>query len=343
LYFINFGILLGLLYFGGGIILPFIFSIFLFLLLDPLVELGKKWKLPRKATSAILVALSIVFIGAIVFVSYNSLMKIAERLPTYSEKILHTLVFLQGTAFTLHKSTDIILSGPQTPDTPTVQKVEIVEGRAPPLSSFLLYGMNSVLNLAAMLFFIPLISFFMLSERDYLSRRIREIFKEERIFLKSCEEIRAVSRGFFIGNFILATLMTTVFFAVFFYIGLEDRLEFALFAGILNLIPVFGAILGGALPFLQAVLQFDGFGHALVVVLASISIHFVANNLILPKIMGTRVNVNGTAAVIGFLFWGTLWGAMGLFLAIPLMSILRILFLADERFHKYANLIAQHP
>lgn len=299
--------------------------------------------MPRKATAIILVAFSMLFIGAIGFVSYNSLMKITERLPTYSEKIRQFGAGLHGKASAIQKSTEIFLSGPLSPDSPKVQKVEIVEGRAPPVSSFLLYGMNSVLNLAAMIFFIPLISYFLLSERDYLSRRIREVFKDETVFLKSCEEIRSISRGFFLGNFILATLMSIVFFGVFIYIGLEDALEFALFAGILNLIPVFGAILGGALPFFQALLQFEGFGNALVVVLASVSIHFIANNILLPRLMGTRVNVNGTAAVIGFLFWGTLWGAMGLFLAIPLMSILRILFLTKERFRPYANLIAEHP
>ena len=247
--FLIFSITLICLYFGSQIILPFLFSLFLFLLLDPLVSFMEQHRMPSRVAASLAVLLAIVFMSATAFAFYNSLMRVTDRLPAYSEKFSAITERLHGKARDLQKNTEFIfspslqkrsavnLSGKED----DIQKVQVVENRASSLlSPYVLRGVNSFLSIMSLFFFIPLISFFMLLERDFLRTRLAELFHDRALYETSCAEIRAVSRSFFLGNTIVGSSMTLVFACIFKSLHLEDGLELALFAGFLNLIPVFG-------------------------------------------------------------------------------------------------------
>jgi predicted PurR-regulated permease PerM len=211
------------------------------------------------------------------------------------------------------------------------------------MTPFLLRGVSSVVSLLSWLFFIPLISLFFLLEKRALSERLAKAIGNYDRYERICSEMREMSHGFFLGNFVVWGFMTAAFFGVFVALRLEAPFQLALFAGFLNLVPVFGAILGAILPGAQAFLQFDGLGALMVVALANLVIHFVGNNIVMPKFLGNRVNLNASAAMVGFLFWGAVWGAPGLFLAIPLMASIRICLEASPRWSDFADLLSETP
>ena len=150
-------------------------------------------------------------------------------------------------------------------------------------------------------------------------------------------------RGYFLGNLVVGVVATAGFYVVFSFIGLENRLALSLFAGFLNLVPILGAFIGAVLPAAQALLQFDGFDGIFVILIASTVIHFVVNNVIIPKMVGSRINVNATAATLGLIFWGWLWGGLGLLLAIPLTALIRIFLASLPTSAAWSNLIAESP
>jgi AI-2 transport protein TqsA len=115
----------------------------------------------------------------------------------------------------------------------------------------------------------------------------------------------------------------------------------ALLAGFVNLIPMVGAILGGFFPMLQAFLQFDSVTPAIAIFASSIFLHFFVANFIIPKIVGSRINVNATSATIGLIFWGWLWGPLGLLLAVPLTATIRILLSARKSTEHLGKLIEE--
>ncbi len=339
------GLLILLLYFGAPILLPAILAFFLSLLLDPGVKRLENLRVPRTWAALALVITATLLFSAIGYAFYHSLTQVMDRVPRYSEKISVISHRLHRKAMSIQESTDLILAGgaPSGSSTP-VQKVEIVGAKtSSPITGYILRGFNSALNLATLLFFIPLISFFLLCEKEFLRLRVQSVVQDTALFETICFELRSMARGFFVGNFFLGMSMSLCFACLFVGMKLEDAPELSLLAGFLNLIPVFGALLGGVVPGVQALLQFDSLAPSIWIAVSSLVIHFIGNNLFLPKLLGARVNVNHTAAVLGFLFWGTLWGAMGLFLAIPLMSILRLILLSRESCIPYANLIGQIP
>jgi predicted PurR-regulated permease PerM len=338
------------------VLLPFLLSVFLFLLLEPIVSRLEKRRVPRVVGSTLAIIASVCILSGTGLMFYGALKKMAAKIPTYSEKISTVARSLHGTANRLAMTTEVFLDGKVPAPAPsavaTATKASDEEAKtvsaAPSspvrsMAPYLVRGLTSAMSLIGWIFFIPLISFFFLLEKSELAARLRRLIGDTRRFETISHEMKEMSHGFFLGNFVVFFFMTAVFAAVFYAMKLETAFQLALFAGLLNLVPVFGVVLGAILPASQAFLQFDGFSSVALVGVASLMIHFIGNNIIMPKFLENRVNVNASAAMIGFLFWGAVWGAPGLFLAIPLMASLRIFMASSPRWRTASELISQTP
>jgi predicted PurR-regulated permease PerM len=73
----------------------------------------------------------------------------------------------------------------------------------------------------------------------------------------------------------------------------------------------------------------------LLIVTAVVLLHVVALNLLYPRILGKRLQLNPLAVTMALLVWGALWGAMGLLLAIPITAAIRIIFAHVESLKPY--------
>ena len=74
----------------------------------------------------------------------------------------------------------------------------------------------------------------------------------------------------------------------------------------------------------SAILQFNTPGPFIVITLTILFLHVVSANLLVPKFIATRVSIGPVAATVGMLFWGWLWGVMGLLLAVPLTAFIKL-------------------
>ncbi len=94
----------------------------------------------------------------------------------------------------------------------------------------------------------------------------------------------------------------------------------------LNFIPTIGSILAVAFPALYAMLQFESDAAFLALIAALASLQFVAGEVVLPRVMGDRLNLSSFVILLSLVAWGAMWGPAGMFLAIPIMVILMIVF-----------------
>ena len=74
-----------------------------------------------------------------------------------------------------------------------------------------------------------------------------------------------------------------------------------------------------------------------------ILLHVVAQNLLIPRLVGSRLDVGPVAATVGFLFWGWLWGVPGLLLAVPLTAFVKLLADSNPSMAHLSNLLAREP
>lgn len=129
-------------------------------------------------------------------------------------------------------------------------------------------------------------------------------------------------------------------------IGIDYAFFWGFLAAFLAIIPYIGTIVGGLLPFIYAIATTDDYWQPIGVVILFAIVQFVEGNFITPKVVGSSIKLNPLVAIIALFVGGSIWGAMGLIIALPFMAILRIIFqqidylkpigllLSDELFQK---------
>jgi predicted PurR-regulated permease PerM len=99
----------------------------------------------------------------------------------------------------------------------------------------------------------------------------------------------------------------------------------------LNIIPFLGAVLAAVVPMAAAILQFSPLPVIGAIGVVVVALHIVVANFLVPRFIGSRINVGPVAAIAGILFWGWLWGTMGVLLAVPLTGAVKLI--ADSHPH----------
>ncbi len=123
----------------------------------------------------------------------------------------------------------------------------------------------------------------------------------------------------------------------------ESAIPLGIASGLLNLLPFLGLIAALALPLAAALLQFNTLVPSVVIILTIIFLHVVSANLLIPKFIATRVSIGPVAATVGILFWGWLWGVMGLLLAVPLTAFIKLVADLHPSLCHLSNMLALTP
>jgi AI-2 transport protein TqsA len=114
-----------------------------------------------------------------------------------------------------------------------------------------------------------------------------------------------------------------------------------LFAALTNFIPYVGQIIGGALPTLIVIGQSGSIGDALIVAAVYLAIVGLEGYVVTPYIMGRSLDMNGTTVLIACLFWGFLWGLVGLVLAMPITVSMKLIFQTVPELNRWAELMSR--
>ena len=328
-------------YWATPVLVPIALSFFLFLLLDPVVQLiALHMGLSRGLISVVMVILSVVVVSLVLWGGYSASSKITQQIPQYADKIRSAVRSFEGQAETLQKGTMSFLPKKVTKD--DVQRVEVVGDLADSWTPALLRGIDSVVGIITSILLIPILSLFLLLEKPHLKPVFIRVLGVHSSVDRLGKEMSQMVKGFFFGNFLIAVCASAAFYALFRFIGLENSFSLALMAGIINLIPLLGSVLGAVFPMAQAFLQFETFGPALLVLSCSLFLHFFMGNILIPKVVGSRINVNASAATIGLIFWAWLWGPIGLLIAVPLTAMIRILLSAKPSTSPWADLLSEN-
>jgi len=130
---------------------------------------------------------------------------------------------------------------------------------------------------------------------------------------------------------------------VFWRMGLRPAVTLGIVSGILNLVPFVVLVLALAVPLVAGLVQFHGTSQVLMVIAVVVLLHLITENLLLPRFVGSRLDVGPVAATVGLLFWGWLWGVAGILLAVPLTAVMKLLADSDPALAHLSNLLARNP
>jgi len=309
------------LYFGSPIFIPLFLGYFLFVLLDPLVTIAARRGVNRTLTSVILVSASMVVFVLATWTLYGIFSNLVKEIPVYSARIESMVKTVETKTHAWEQSTSQIVPETKPPD--DVQKVQVVQGHSV-LASFAFRGINTLFEAILTAAYIPLLAFFLLLNKEKFQLLIPKAISSSFNMKKLNSDIVKMIRGFFIGNLIIGFGMSLLLGTLYCILGLNNWLALGLMTGFLNLIPYLGVLASLVLPSIGALLQFNTFTPLLIITISVVVLHFVVADFVIPKVVGSHVALNAIAATVGLLFWGWLWGALGLLLAVPLTAILKI-------------------
>ena len=123
-------------------------------------------------------------------------------------------------------------------------------------------------------------------------------------------------------------------------LNVHFALILGLFAALTNFIPYVGQIVGGALPTAIAMGQTGSIGDALLVAAMYLAVVGIEGYVVTPLVMGRSLDLNGTTVLIACLFWGYLWGLIGLILAMPITVSLKLVFQTVPELNRWAELMS---
>ncbi len=140
-------------------------------------------------------------------------------------------------------------------------------------------------------------------------------------------------------KFITSSFTGVVAGLIYWFLGLELAFIFGSLTFILNFIPVVGSIIAVLLPIPIAILQYSDMSSVLLVIFLPAIIHQIIGNVIEPKIFGDAFGLHPITIILSLIFWGMIWGIIGVLLAAPLTAIIRVTFERFESTKQIARLL----
>ncbi len=355
-----------LLYYGQVFFITVIIAFMLAFLLEPVVRIFMKLRMPRGLASFLVCALwlgCLYFAGLGLYIEGSAMLddlpaygarineivdRAAVRVESFEKNVYRTLVPRRfqdqdltqqppaepaSTARGKRKAPD------PAPPPPTVQEVRVRQEPTAMVSYIYdyLHAFYSVLLMAS---FIPFLVYFILSWGDHLRSRLLFTLEEEPRYTvaKALDGVGDMVRAYVVGNFLLGVLLSVASGILFASVRLPYWPVVGPLSGFLSLVPYIGMPLA-LIPPLAAALP-KGEPALYLFLLVSVGLlHLFALNLLYPKFVGSRVHLNPLAVTIALMLWGMLWGGIGLILAIPITAGIKAVCDNVSSLKPYARLL----
>ncbi len=312
---------LTLMYFAKPVLVVVLVSILLSFILAPIVDVCDRLRMPRSLGSGIAVLLLLALSYSVMYFSYNRAISFLDELPKYSQRIREFGATFRQRTEKIQKTAENVIPGDQ--DEKNTVKVKQTSNWADRLTE----GAGTITELILLIGFIPFLSYFMLSWQEHVRSSTVMLFKLEHrnTAYVTLGLISAMIRSFIVGNVVVGIFISMVSTIVFAVLGLPYFYFLGVLSGFLSLIPYLGVILALFPPIIAGLGQIHS-EQILVIIATVMGLHLFALNVLYPKIIGKRLQLNPLAVTIALLFWGWLWGAMGLILAVPITAAMKIIF-----------------
>jgi predicted PurR-regulated permease PerM len=341
------GVVIALLYFGRVFFITVIIAAIIAFLLDPAVLFFMKLKMPRGLASFVVCSLGLMFLYLAGLGVYSEGVAMLNDLPAYGERINALVDGATTRMDNLEKSMYRELmpkrfqeeqqaekdamarskaSGKRTPapPPPSIQEVR-VRPEPTPLVSYIYMYLESFYSVLLMASFVPFLVYFQLSWGDHLRTRVLYLFEgaDRHVAGRALVSVAEMVRAYVVGNFLLGLLLSVASSILFASVKLPYWLVAGPVSGFLSLIPYIGLPLALMPPMIAALPMSSGPEVYLFISASVALLHLFALNLLYPKFVGARVHLNPLVVTLALMFWGMLWGGIGLVLAIPLTAAIK--------------------
>lgn len=175
---------------------------------------------------------------------------------------------------------------------------------------------------------LPVYTFLILYYRNLIRRFLICLFQKahHNNVNEVLEESKSIVRGYLTGLIIEMGIVAAINAAGFLILGIKYAVFLGVLAAILNMIPYIGMLIASILCAMITLTSSENMSDIFWVIAILTVVQFVDNNLIMPKVVSSKVKINALITILGVLVGGALAGISGMFLSIPVIAVLKVIF-----------------
>ena len=304
---------------GQTVLEPLLFALLVSTILLPVAKfIENQMNFPRSLSCIIAILLFLLSVILLFFIIGSQLSKLSEDWPAFQQQLQDSIKALQNwisaeygikykeqVGYLNKAMTDSLGAG----------------------TSIVGQTILSISSTALLFVFTLLYTFFLLFYRTHISTFFVRLFHAnyKPVVLDVFEQIQFIVKKYMLGLFIQIALVSVMAFIAYSLLGIKYAIMLALITGLFNIIPYIGIASAALITSLITFATTSG-SEVLLVILAIVIIHLIDSNFIMPKIVGSKVQINSLIALLGLVIGELLWGISGMFLSIPTIAIIKIVF-----------------
>jgi predicted PurR-regulated permease PerM len=327
-------------YFIRGILLPLVLALLLSYLLRPIIRTLARLKISPSVSAAVVLISLIAIIGYGISILAAPGADWLEKAPYSLQRLQWKLSPLKQPMEKMAQASGEIekLATPQT--SASTKQPTAVEIRRHPIAETLVLRTPEVITSAVL---VLILLYFLLSyDGVFLGKLIRLLptLSDKKRAVTIASEIEGqVSRYLFTVTMINLGLGLVIGLAVGF-MGLRNPVMWGAMVAVLNFVPYLGALTGIVCITLGAILSFDSVGYALIFPGIYLGFATLEGNFITPWVMGKSLTLNPVIILLSLIFWGWMWGIVGIILAVPILAAFKIFCAHIEPMHPIAEFLS---
>lgn len=317
-------------YFGAPVIITLVLAVMLSYVLDPIVTFFSRRRVPRPIGILIAFLITAVIFGGLIMLFVERAQDFSKNLPKYRSRIVKVQRDINQKIRMWQKRSEEIGSTivPQTTKEPEPMKVQEYST----WGDLLFRELDPVYDSLLLIGFFPFLVYFLLLEKEDIEASLTRILQSqtrlseefvEDTAEKLVNDVNAKIRGFVFGYLLSSLILFLIAWLIFFLFRVEQSIVWALVFAILNVLPFVGAFLGMIPPILIAVVQFGTFQKGIILILICITLHLWYANWLIPRTTGPRTQLTPLMSLLAMMYWGFLWGGIGILLAVPMTASLQ--------------------
>lgn len=326
------GLCIALFAIARDIIMPVIMAFFISILLLPIYRFLRRYRFPESLAIILPILLLFVFMGGLIWFFSAQFAILINDFPQIKSNVAKHLQSIQTwissfTNFSISKQEKFI-----------TEKSEDLLNMAGKLASGAALTLTSVFIFVGL---IPIYIYLILFYKDILLRFTFMWFKPEQHpkVKEAVYETESIIKNYLLGLIIQITYMTILLGGLMLLFGIKHALLIGVIFAILNLIPYIGALFGNIIGVLLTLTSSSEMGPVITVLVVIAVVQFLDNNILMPRIVGSKVKLNALVSILGVVVGGTVAGVAGMFLAMPIIAVLKIMFDRSDAFRQWGVLL----
>lgn len=298
-----------------GVLIPFAFAIIIAILLNPLVNRFRKKGLGHILAITCSMFIAVVVIGGILYFLSSQIIGFGESFPVLKEKFA---TLLSELSLWVQNKFGIEIK----------KQLELLNDALNSSTALLGRTVGTALGTLALIFILPVYIFLLLYYKTLILNFLYEVFAEEnsKKVAEVLNQTKMAIQSYMVGLLLEAAIVAILNSTALLILDVDYAILLGVIGAILNMLPYIGGIIAIALPVLMATVTKDGFSTQLGILAAYSVIQFIDNNILVPRIVSSKVQINALVSIVIVLLGNALWGIPGMFLSIPFVAILKIIF-----------------